>query len=112
MTDREATVLKRLGLIVFWFASTLYAAYVYTFLWVWFVVPVTGWVPLTLPMAWGLMLSIGYLKISGLKEAQLKRIHGVDKCTLSNKEHAIAFTTNILVDTMAWGMGWAMSGLL
>ena len=102
-------LIKWLSVLVLAIASSLYTAYVYTFLWAWFIVPVTSWPTLTIPMAFGLMLTIAYLRISGREVVERKKIYGEDKTTLDNKEKIIATVINLFADTILFGMGYIVT---
>lgn len=55
-------LLAIVGLFGFIFLSALWGAFVFTKLWIWFVVPLFGLPVLTLAQAYGLMLIVNFLK--------------------------------------------------
>ncbi|MNL15671.1 hypothetical protein D3C87_1366730 [compost metagenome] len=65
-------VLKLLGWVALLAASSVWRGYVLSILWGWFIVSAFGLPPLTIPLAIGVSLIVGFLTIRHTKEEQLE----------------------------------------
>jgi|JI10StandDraft_1071094.scaffolds.fasta_scaffold545727_3 hypothetical protein len=88
-------------------AAILWHAYVFCILWAWFAVPITGWPPLGMPAAVGLLMLVSAARITSALP---------DKKRESAKEDAIYFAKQMLHFALRPAIlllaGWCAKGFI
>lgn len=112
VTLRGKDALKGFAIsLVMWIVGTIWAAYVLSVLWSWFVIPTLHVTKLSIPVAIGLMLIVRFVAAPFGQLAQRTGVHDTSSADRFDPIDFfdLQFNLYILPPLLALGMGWIVT---
>lgn len=111
MTSNEKNILKIVSYILrtmLGIGMIIYSGWILTFLWAWFIIPITNYSPLSIAHACGISLMISFTRFN--PSTHLREYNHIGKG--DDNEPWVILLLGFTADTFVFGLAWVMKGFM